>query len=304
MLRRNFLAALAAAPLLPGKTRFDMSRIAVITDECSASPADAIAFAHKYGLKWLELRGVPGGKGHYGSIDEAEAKQAAKEWKDAGLKVSFLNTGFFKITLPGSEPVFNKPESAPNREKRLSRAKAEYDRRFDELATAIRNAHIYGVDKIRVFTFLRVEKPESVFQQSADVIGEMAHRASKEGIKLLVENENSCNVANCAELAAFMKLLPEKEVGLNWDCLNGFHASETPYPDGYRLLPKKRILNVQFKGKSLLEPAETLPWKEILAALDKDGYTGVAGLETHYFDGTKIEKSHKSMEEIKRILAS
>ncbi len=304
MLRRNFLAALASAPLLSAKTGFDMSRIAVITDECAATPADAIAFAKKYNLKWLELRGVPGGKGHYARISEAEAKQAAQEFKDAGVKVSFLNTGFFKITLPGSEPRFNKPETPASREKRLARAKSEFDGRFEELETAIRNAHIYDVDMMRVFTFLRVEQPETVFQQTADIIGEMAHRASRKGIRLLVENENACNVVTCVEMASFIKLLPEKEVGLNWDCLNGFHAKETPFPDGYKLLPKKRLFNVQFKGKSLLEPDEKLPWKEILTALDKDGFRGKAGLETHYFDGTKIEKSHRSMEELQRIVAS
>jgi sugar phosphate isomerase/epimerase len=96
--RREFLAAAASAPLLSAKNRIDMSRIAVLTDEVAKSPAEAIEFAKKYGLKWLELRGVPGGGGHYGHLPEATLKQVVKEFHDNGLKVSFLNTGFFKTT--------------------------------------------------------------------------------------------------------------------------------------------------------------------------------------------------------------
>jgi hypothetical protein len=85
--------------------------------------------------------------------------------------------------------------------------------------------------------------------------------------------------------------------------MNGM-SREKPFPNGYALLPKKRILNVQFKGKSLLEPNQKLDWGAILAALVKDGYKGCAGLETHYLDGTDPEKAHLCVAEIRRITAS
>lgn len=279
-----------------------MSRIAVMTDECAKTPADALAFVKQYELQQVELRAVPGAKKHYARIPEDEAKQAAREFREAGVKVSFLNTGFFKITLPGTEPIQRRPETPEARETRLQRHKVEFDGRFAELEMAIRNAHIYGVDKMRVFTFLRVEDRERVFPQVAEVIGEMANRAGREGIKLLVENEGACNVVTCADLAAIGKLLPQKDIGLNWDCMNGVAQREVPFPDGYKLLPKKRILNIQMKGHSLLDDKQRLPWREIFDALAKDGYKGKAGLETHYFDGTMIEKSHLSMQAIRRII--
>jgi L-ribulose-5-phosphate 3-epimerase len=301
MKRREFLAALASAPLLHAKNRIDMSRIAVLTDEVAKSPAAAIEFAKKYGLTWVELRGVPGGKGHYGHLPEAELKQAVKEFHDNGLKVSFLNTGFFKITLPGTEPLLRRPETPDARQKRLERHKLEFDGRREKLQEAIRSAHILGVDKIRVFTFSRVEKPETTFQQVADVIGEMAEIAAKEKVRLAVENEGSCNVNTCAEIVALMRLLPEKTVGINWDPWNAVNAPEVQFPDGYATLPKKRIWNVQVKGHSLLDERK-LDWRSIFAALEKDGYSGRVGLETHYFDGTVIEKAHLSMQEIRRIV--
>lgn len=304
MKRRHFLTSLAAASLLHAKNTFPLSRFAVLTDEVAATPADAIAFCKKYRLKWVELRGVPDSKGHYGSIPDAEVKQAAKELADNGLKVSFLNTPFFKITLPGSEPVFRKPETPENREKRIARHQAEFERRRESFQKAFHNCHVLGTDKMRVFTFLRVAEPRSVFPQIADILGEMSAMAAKENIKLLFENETSCNVVTGVEVAEFFKLMPQKNVGFNWDPLNGADLKEIPFPDGYRHLPLKRVWNVQVKGKSLLEPEQKLDWPGIFAALEKDGYKGCVGLETHYFDGTKIDKSHRCLQEITRMLES
>ncbi len=61
--RRQILIGSLAAPALWAGTKIDRSRIGAITDEIARSPEDAIAFAHQYGMKWLELRDVPGAKG-------------------------------------------------------------------------------------------------------------------------------------------------------------------------------------------------------------------------------------------------
>ena len=107
MLRREFLAGLAAAPLLTAaKSHIDRGRISFITDEAAASPADAIQFAKKYSLRWVELRDVPGGGGHYMRQSDEKLKEAARQFQDNGIKVSFFNTPMFKITLPGTEPLF------------------------------------------------------------------------------------------------------------------------------------------------------------------------------------------------------
>ncbi|HYZ83773.1 MAG TPA: TIM barrel protein, partial [Bryobacteraceae bacterium] len=141
-----------------------------------------------------------------------------------------------------------------------------------------------------------------VFAQAADILGEMAELCAREKVELLVENEAACNVATCTELAGLMKLLPQKSVGINWDPLNGFDRGEEPYPMGYSLLPKKRIGNVQVKGRSLLDPEKKLDWAAIKQALQNDGYPGKIGLETHYFDGTMFEKSHLCMQELVRLM--
>jgi hypothetical protein len=99
-----------------------------------------------------------------------------------------------------------------------------------------------------------------------------------------------------------LKMMPSKWVGFNWDPHNAY-GKEVAFPDGYKLLPKKRMLNVQVKGKGIMPSSpEKEDWKAIIQALDKDGYKGKIGLETHVYDGTLIAAAHTSMEEILRIV--
>ncbi len=174
---------------------------------------------------------------------------------------------------------------------------------MDDLNRAIRCAQIMGCDKVRVFTGTRVADPPAVYGRIAETIGgEMALVAEREKVYLLIENEVSQNVATSAELAEILRLIPSKWVGMNWDPHNAY-GKETSYPDGYALLPKRRILNVQVKGKGVMPSSpEKEDWKAIMQALDKDGYKGRIGLETHIFDGTLIAAAHTSMEEIMRIV--
>jgi sugar phosphate isomerase/epimerase len=300
MHRRQFLASMAAAPLL-AQEPFGLDRISVITDEVSASPEDGIRFAQQYGLRWVELRGVPHPKSyrHYELLTKPELEQAAKQLRDAGLKVSFFNASGIKTALPGTTP-----RRLPKADDWREVADRNYNQRMESLQRAITAAHAFGVDTIRVFTFARVPEPESLFPRIAETLGGMGELARKEGVRLSIENEGACNVATCTEMASLIKLLPEKTFGLNWDANNGQTAGERPYPEGYNALPKGRIVNVHMHGRTLLDPEKKLDWKTIFASLNRDGYRGCAGLETHYFDGTKIEKSHLCLAELRTITSA
>ena len=304
MTRREVLAAgAAAASPLWAKKRIDRSRIAAITDEIGKTADDSIAFAKEYGLQWVELRSVPETRKEYAFLPEPEVKAAALALARNGLKVSFLNTGLLKFTWPGTEPVRRRQETPEAKAKREAGEKTRFERRMEDLKTAIRSAHIFGVDKVRVFTGSRIAEPQSMFPRIAEVIGEMAEAAGKEKIYLAIENEGSCNIASSAELAEILKMVPSKWVGLNWDPQNTLGTKETPFPDGYNLLPKKRIFNVQIKGKGIMPASDQkLDWKSIMQALQKDGYEGKIGLETHIFDGTLIQASHVSIKEIFRMV--
>ncbi len=304
--RRNLLLTAAAAAQAPvafaGRKRIDYSRVSAVTDECASSEEGAVKFALAHGLKWVELRSIPGPnpKPSYHLAEEATLKNSAKLLSDAGLKVSFLNTPLLKHGLPGTE-VVRKNETPDARQKREARDQVLFDRRLEDLRKAIRAAHILGVDKVRVFNFVRVAEPRKIYPRIAEVINEMAKIAESERIHLLLENENSCNSVSCEETAEQLKLIPSKFVGINWDAMNGMGLDEKPFPTGYQKLPKKRIWNVQIKGKTLLDYPEHLDWKQIFAALEKDGYSGQVGLETHIFGPQLFDHSHTCLETLKRM---
>jgi sugar phosphate isomerase/epimerase len=304
--RRSFLAATiaAAVPSAAAPRRLDSSRVSAITDEIAHSPAEAIEFAHKFGMQWLSLRDVPSTeakKNSYHSLEPPMLQQAKAEFKDAGIGISFLDTPFLKFTLPGTEPKRSRPEEPAAKEKRLAREKTEFDNRLADLRLGIRACHAFDCSQIRIFTFTRVAEPESLFPRIAEIIGELSAVAEKEGVRLLIENEASQNAGTSAETAKLIKLLP-RNVGINWDSLNGLALGEKPYPDGYESLPKDRNWNVHVKGKSLLDYPEHQDWPAILSALERDGFTGRLELETHIFGDQQVAASHASMKEIMRLL--
>lgn len=303
MTRRGLIAATGAAfaTQLLARGHWDKSRISAITDEIGMSTGDSIAFAHQYGLEFVELRNPPGSKKEYFTLTEPEIKTDAIRFSKEGLKVSFLNTSLLKFTWPGSEPARNRPEEAAAREKRLAAEQARWNQRMDDLHKAIRCAQIMGCDKVRVFSGTRVADPKAMYQRIADTVGEMSLSAEREKVYLLIENEASQNVETSAELADIMKLIPSKWVGYNWDPHNAY-GKENSYPDGYKLLPKNRMLNIQVKAKGVMPTSpEKEDWKGIMTSLDQDGYKYKIGLETHTGD-TRVADAHASMEEILRIV--
>lgn len=303
MHRRNFLLSTLGAPALFGAKRIDLSRISLLTDEIARTPEEAIAFARQYGIRWVELRGVPGVNGPpYAYLAEEKLREVAKDLKAAGLGVSFLNTPLLKFAMPGTEPARRREQTAAQKMTQNEYEKQLFERRIDDLRKAILAAHIFQVKGVRVFTFARVAEPESVFPKIAEVIDEMVSIAEKEGVELLVENESSCNVATCAELKRICELVPRKGFGINWDPVNALNSKEQPFPEGYALLPKKRIHNVQMKARGLVIGPDLLDWGGIFTTLAQDGYKGKVGLETHVFDGTLIEKSHLCMKKIQEIV--
>jgi L-ribulose-5-phosphate 3-epimerase len=307
MNRREFIAAAAAGTgMLASKDRknaIGRNRISAISDEIAVSPAEAIAFARKFGMEWLELRDVPGSKQPYFYMSQQELQPAAKEFADHGIRISFLNTSLLKFGMPGTELKARRGKETPDAQaRREARQQVEFDKRIENLRKCIDAAHALGTDRVRVFTFLRVDEPEKLFPRIAEVLDPMCKIAQQEGVRLLIENEPSCNVGSCAELAAMLKVLPSKVLGANWDALNGI-SLEKPYPDGYNVLPKDKIWNAQIKGKSILDTPQHLDWVNIIRSMEQDGYAGEIGLETHYFDGTNIEKSHLSMAEIMKLVS-
>ena len=296
MTRRELLAGaaavLAAGPIRAARKHITRASISALTDEVGLTQADAIAFAHQYGLQWVELRNVPETKKEFAKLTEPELKRWASQLAAEKLKVSFLNTSLLKFTWPGTVPAHGREEDA-------ARLQHQWDRRKEDTRNAVLAANILGTDKIRVFTGSRVANPEQAFPLIVRTLEELVPIAESGRVKLLIENEFSQNIGTSAESKAILELLPSKSIGLNWDPHNGLELKEVPWPDGYALVPKNRMLNTQIKAKAVLDDSpEKLDWKRMMEAMQKDGYEGQIGLETHTPGDKLIENAHQAMKNI------
>jgi sugar phosphate isomerase/epimerase len=242
----------------------------------------------------VELRNIPETKKEVAKMTEPEVKAVAAELGAAKLKVTFLNTSLLKFNWPGLQPA---GAAKPAEQKR-------WDSRKEDVQTALRAANILGVDKVRVFTGKRVEHPETSYKLIAQTMEELLPLAEKAKVHLLIENEYSQNIGNSAESRDIMAMLPSKWIGLNWDPGNAQFLKETPFPDGYALVPKDRILNIQFKAQNTLDGPDKMDWKAVLEALEKDNYKYKLGLETHGDAAKRMAHAHASMEEMLRIVGS
>ena len=75
MTRREWLAAAACASTLRARSHIDRSSISAITDEIGLTTDQAIAFAHEYGLHFVEIRNPPGSRKEYFSSPRRKSRR-------------------------------------------------------------------------------------------------------------------------------------------------------------------------------------------------------------------------------------
>ncbi len=306
MNRRDFVATGAAATFLsawPLKAAdWKQFKLGVITDEISQDFEHALQWTKGYGLGWVELRFI--GNKYVTEFAPDDVKRAKDLLAKHDLKVSVLDSAYFKTLLPGTQSKFAEGKPDPLQSGDFSQQNALLER-------AIARAKDFGADKVRIFAFLRVADPKTVFDRVAKELQRTAATAQREGIRLVLENEFSCNVATGEESAAMLKAVKSPALGLNWDPGNAYDAGEIPYPNGYEALDKKRIWHMHLKDAAPgAKPGES-QWMPIgsgkidfvgqFRALVKDGYDGTMSLETHYLNAAK-NKEQSSTESMDGLL--
>ncbi len=303
--RREFVAAGASAALLSGlgkaarAANLNQFKLGIITDEVTQDLQQALVWAKGFGLNWVELRFVWGK--YVTEFTGDEVKRAQDLLAKYGMKVSVVDSPYFKTLLPGTTSKFSDAKNDP--------MQSDFAQQEAVLERAFARARGFGTDKVRIFAFLRVAEPKSVFERVAKELERTASVAQREGMRVVLENEFSCNVATGAESAAMLKAVKAPALGLNWDPGNAFAAGEKkPYPDGYDVLDKRRIWHMHLKDAQDDRPGEESTWRPIgggkidylgqFRAALKDGYDGTMSLETHYQNAAKNKEasSRESME--------
>jgi sugar phosphate isomerase/epimerase len=257
-------------------------KLGVITDEISQDFDHALAVARELGLQFVELRGM----WHKNLMDlkEAEVKEARRLLTKYEMKVTDIASPFMKVDAPG----FTTKEGQGD----TFNARFGYKEQPEVLDRAIELAKVLGTDKIRVFSFWRIEKPAQLFDLVVADLGRALEKAKKQKITLVLENEHDCNIATAAESVKLLKAIQDPNFGLNWDPGNAYFAGEKPYPAGYDLLPKNRILHMHVKDARRNPTTGKMEWAAMgkgeidyvgqFKALMRDGYSYAVSLETHW----------------------
>jgi sugar phosphate isomerase/epimerase len=305
--RRRLLAAAPAALLL---TRIpacaadvNQFKLGIITDEVSQDFEQALVWAKGFGLHWVELRFL--WNKYVVDLPPDDVKRAKDLLEKYQMKVSVVDSPYFKTLLPGTQSRFSEAKTDP--------LQSDFARQDAILERTIARAKDFGTDKVRIFAFLRVADPQSVFERIAKELDRSAVVAKGAGIRLLLENEFTCNVATGLEGAKMLEMVKSLALGLNWDPGNAYAAGELkPYPDGYNAIDKKRLWHLHLKDASPAPKGQEANWRPIgggdidyvgqFRALLKDGYTGTMSLETHYLNAAK-NKEASSRESMEGLLA-
>ena len=308
--RRQFLQGMAAMTAAGATSRFgplpgasSPFRVSVINDEISQDFDHACNIAaNEFGMQWIELRSM--WKKNIVNLDEKEVGEARKILDKYKLRVTDIASPLFKVDWPGAPK--SKFSSGAG-----FRADFTFEQQDEVLDHAIAMAKAFQTDRLRCFDFWRLENQAPYRAAINQKLIEAANKAGDKGIILVLENEPSCNTATGAEAAKTLDAVKSPHLMLNWDPGNAATLGETPYPDGYNLLPKERIGHCHCKdavkkGKGYdWAPVGggSIDWAGQFKALVRDGYHFAVSLETHWNGGgSPEESSRQSWAGMKKLL--
>lgn len=291
----NSLASPASCPF----------RLAVINDEITQDFEKACQIAAgEFGLGWIELRSM--WDKNVTALNDKEIVDAKKILAAYKLRVTDIASPLFKTDWPGA------PRSSQSESRDQFHADFDAAAQDKLLEHCISLAKTFETVRIRCFDFWRLDDQKPYRGAINRKLQQAAERCARDKMILVLENEMSCNTATGEESAALLAAIPNKNFMLNWDPGNAAALGSTPYPDGYKLLPKDRIghchcKDVITKADGKYEWAAVgagkVDWVGQLRALREGGFRFGLSLETHWRGaGTPEASTRASMQGLKQAM--
>jgi sugar phosphate isomerase/epimerase len=283
-------------------------RVAVINDEITQDFGRACEIAaHEFGMEWIELRGM--WNKNILKLDAKEVGEARRILERNKLRVTDIASPLFKVDWKGA------PKSKYSPKGDQFNADFTFEQQDEVLERCIELAKAFRTDRVRCFDFWRLDDPAPFRAAINQKLTDAAKKAGKDGIILVLENELDCNTATGAEAAQLLNQINSPNFMLNWDPGNAAARGETPYPDGYNLLPKNRIGHCHCKDVAKKTDGSSHEWAAMgrgvidwvgqFQALKRDGYRYAVSLETHWRGaGSPEESTRQSWAGMKNELQS
>jgi L-ribulose-5-phosphate 3-epimerase len=280
------------------------NRLGVLTDEVSPNLQEALDWAVQNRLSHVEIRTVDGS--NVMNLPDGALLEISKETTRRGLFISAIASPVFKCALDPTRPVqtgdtFGQQEDSVE----------EHYRKLDR---ALEIAGMLGTKRIRIFSFWREKDPKPY---EADILTHLkaaAAKAEAAGITLLLENEPSCNGGYAAEVGRLARLTASAYLKVLWDPGNEVYGGKSAFPDGYAAVKdvlghvhlKDALLDSSGKPRCVPIGSGAVPYAAHIEALERDGYSGLYTIETHYIPegGTAADGTGQTLVGLRSVLAS
>lgn len=238
-------------------------RLSVVTDEIDEDLSRALDVCGDLGIATVELRSVDGR--NIVEHSPASRDRIARLIEKRRVRVCAIASPFLKCD-----------------------ATEDLRGQWHELEQAVSIARDLGAPLVRAFSFWRVGRPGAVAPRLVAALRTAASVAAEAGLRLVIENEHSCNVATGTEAAAILDACRPAEFGVIWDPAN--EARFAPHlakgVAGYDVV-RAHVAHVHLKdvdasGTWVRIGSGIVDHGALLAALERDGYARSVSVETHY----------------------
>ncbi len=248
--------------------------ICLITDEVSPSLDEGLAFAREEGIGTIDLRVVDGR--NVLALSRGELTDAARRVRAAGLSVSCICTPLLKWSPPGKSARTVGDQFGFDLGDRKPR---------DVYEDGFAAADILGARNLRVFSYLAYD--DYRVDDLREPMDDLLALAEKFDMKVHVENEGVCNVADFAELEVLVTTYRHPRLRALPDIANAYRSAQPPSAaDLARLLPFSDMLHIKdyanAAGRFVAVGEGDIPIATLLAAtLPAHGASLTLTIETH-----------------------
>ena len=244
-------------------------RLAVVTDEVSPDPAEAVSIAMQDGVYDFELRNV--------------GPTRFPDYSDAVVDQLCLLRDKYRIRYTSVSPGW------------LKRSPVNVRRAFEL-------GHTLEAPRVMLFA-----GPRGGHVASARTLRDIVKRAVDSGFTVSLENSANTAVCSWQEVRQMIETVGPG-LRVNWDPGNAAMMGHMDVTEGYRQL-RPWIDNIHLKDVALLPDSQpsyvpigegVLGISELLRQLIADEYTGCVTIETHC--SCRVDAFQKSVREVRRIL--
>jgi sugar phosphate isomerase/epimerase len=253
-----------------------MLTASIFSDEISPDFEEAVATAAACGLHRIDLRNAWGKQ--WQQFDRQDWQRMRRIMQAHEMRMGCLQSQFGKCDIG-----------------------EEYETKHLPMVDyLIEEAQFFGVDVIRMFPFWNADhshvevRPNlaGMLPQIAEKLGRALRKIEAAGLTFAIEPEHSTYSGSLTEVRMVIDAVGSPALKVAWDVANDLGA-EPLFPNRYALIRglvanvhvKERAFPIEAPGTGrmrVLLGTGAVPWPEVIAALEADGYAGVYSIETHY----------------------